>query len=495
MEKYASLSGTFLDLFNRILSVLLFQQNPISGIISWAILLLFLYAIVSLFYGAFRLRRALQFANRKLKKIGTSRNWARTGENYRKLDQTFQSPQCEIFSHHWVEFSESVVHKSIELEDGEESSRCVNAEPASDFFNFQSIVVQHNGWLGTKTFSFFEGIPTILTGLGILGTFIGIIQGLPESLSLEKDLPTFLVSMKGAFVTSILGLLTAIIFTFIERITFSRLEHSVTTLSSAIDFALPRKTQQDFLGHIEEYSRKQYDATRKLAMEIGQEVVKSITGGGINTIEISDSVKEGMAAGFERLSQILQSLSSAHEDFIKSANDLNEKYRSIGLSVTNLNSASEICTNTFEASAKGLSSTASDISEANKNLISATLETAKTISEQKLAGESLASASVSTKESLTQLATISSQIVKEYKDLFNDFSQKVNEFNSKSNSSLEDNLKLFDKELAVGINKWKDNIKALKSMLDELQPTVEELNHSLTQFNESQRGTSINEQT
>ncbi len=470
----------------RIWSVLLFDESAMSALISWLILIFFMHALFSIRYGESRIRKALDFTNHELKKIGTSRNWAQTEENYQKLCNIFYLPRCEILLHYWEEFSESVVYDAIESENSEYSSEYVNTEPASNFFNAQSIIVEYDDWALNKT-GYFEGIPTILTGLGILGTFIGIIQGLPESLNLEKDLPAFLIGMKGAFTTSILGLFTAITFTLIERMLFSRLEQKVTELSSCLDSALRRKTQQDFLGRIEEYSRKQYSATRELAMEIGQEVVKGITGGGISTVEISDSVKQGVTDGFERLSKILQNLSSAHEDFVKSANDLNEKYRSIGLSVSNLNSASTICTNTFEVSAREFSSTASSISEANKSLISTTLETTKNISEQKSVVESLAAASVSTTESLSQLATTSTRVVQEYQVLYNDFSQKVNAFNSENNKSLEANLKLFDQELAGGMNKWRDNINALKFMLEDLQPTVEELNQSLTQFNKSQR--------
>ena len=57
-------------------------------------------------------------------------------------------------------------------------------------------------------------VPTLLTSLGILGTFVGVVIGLldfePERL--EDSIPTLLAGLQTAFITSVVGLFASIVF-------------------------------------------------------------------------------------------------------------------------------------------------------------------------------------------------------------------------------------------------------------------------------------------
>jgi hypothetical protein len=62
--------------------------------------------------------------------------------------------------------------------------------------------------------TFTSSTPSILTSLGILGTFIGIVIGLQgfEILEIDKSIGTLLEGLKTAFITSLAGMAGAIIF-------------------------------------------------------------------------------------------------------------------------------------------------------------------------------------------------------------------------------------------------------------------------------------------
>ena len=469
------------SLIENLKSILFIQQGIVPAIISWIIILLFLYSFFSLLYGTWKLKRSITFVTNNMKKIEVKRNWASDEESFKKLNDIFKNKKCKNFKHYWEEFVECIVKE--EKRDDEKVYH-VNTEPASNFFNFNTIVVQYEGWFAISPFSFFESVPTILTGLGILGTFVGVTQGLPNTSDFEQHLPEFLGGMKGAFITSILGLSLGIFFTALEKYKFSRLERKVNGIAFQIDLAFRRKTQQGFLEKIEEYNRKQYDATRKLAMEIGQEIVKGITGGGINTVEISDSVKESVSTGFERLAEILHGLSDTQKEFVDSANEIHEKYREISLSVTNINKAAEACSSTLEAGSLGFSNSADKLTNANKVLIETATEATKMIIEQKGSNEAITKATSSANEALNQLVKVNTQFLGEYQKVFSEFANHVDQYNETNTQTLEKNLKMFDQELGGGINRWRDNINSLKSLLDEMMPAVDDFRQNIVQFNE-----------
>ena len=87
------------------------------------------------------------------------------------------------------------------------------------FFNFDSVVINSEKWLLGIKFGMFDSVPNILTGLGIFGTFVGIVIGLPETLQgdIALHMEEFIRGMRVAFGTSILGLIFSLIFTFFDK--------------------------------------------------------------------------------------------------------------------------------------------------------------------------------------------------------------------------------------------------------------------------------------
>ena len=87
-----------------------------------------------------------------------------------------------------------------------------NSIQAETFFTHENVCHEIPGWLSS--------VPGILTGAGLLGTFLALLCGLGE-LHVDggnvKGIEPFINSLSGKFSSSIVGLFCAIGFTFLER--------------------------------------------------------------------------------------------------------------------------------------------------------------------------------------------------------------------------------------------------------------------------------------
>src|SRR5690606_20027336 len=65
---------------------------------------------------------------------------------------------------------------------------------------------------------FLEYAPTLMTSLGILGTFVGIVIGLLhfDTNAIDASIPKLLAGLKTAFITSIAGMFAALLFNSVD---------------------------------------------------------------------------------------------------------------------------------------------------------------------------------------------------------------------------------------------------------------------------------------
>lgn len=136
----------------------------------------------------------------------------------------------ESFSHSWQEFKEHIIYPS----DEEASNKSLdeleikNSIQPAFFFNDESFIEDN------IDLRYLDSIPGKLTAFGILGTFVGLTIGIASAtfsmssfsgnqaggLDTSKLIYTLVQLLKGAslaFVTSVLGILLSIIFSFVEK--------------------------------------------------------------------------------------------------------------------------------------------------------------------------------------------------------------------------------------------------------------------------------------
>ncbi|WP_112287049.1 type II Zorya anti-phage system protein ZorA2 [Rahnella sp. AN3-3W3] len=74
-----------------------------------------------------------------------------------------------------------------------------------------------------KSPRFLQYAPTLMTALGILGTFVGVVIGLLhfDTTNIEESIPVLLGGLKTAFITSIVGMLGALVYNVVDMLFFS----------------------------------------------------------------------------------------------------------------------------------------------------------------------------------------------------------------------------------------------------------------------------------
>jgi len=147
----------------------------------------------------------------------------------------------------------------------------------------------------------FLAIPSILTGLGVLGTFVGLQLGI-GSLDLSaaglKKLETSIVPLiQGcavAFSTSVWGVICSLLFSGWEKALEGFSMKNLRTLQNRVDEIFRRYVPEEAMAELERSSRESANLLQGLAVAIGDEMQKAI---GRLGAEIKDAVSTATAEG------------------------------------------------------------------------------------------------------------------------------------------------------------------------------------------------------
>lgn len=125
-----------------------------------------------------------------------------------------------------------------------------------------------------------ELIPGLLTSLGILGTFMGLMQGLTSvdftnAEGTIQSIPQLLSGMRFAFATSVAGIACSLIFNMLNRMAAGRALRALDNFEDAFyDLAMPRPLQHE----VQMICQKQDEDARmiQLAESVGNRVSASL---------------------------------------------------------------------------------------------------------------------------------------------------------------------------------------------------------------------------
>lgn len=202
--------------------------------------LLFLIFFGWFFLPALRLLFRLHCALRRLHK--------EKPKNPSDLHRIFE--QCPNLQHPWKEF-----HDTLHAQQGERDGQIVTVTnratvPAEAFFNGQSVVEER---LGTE---FFKHLPGIFTGVGIIGTFLGVITGLTgfeateDPTTVRNSLERLLNGVSEAFIVSALAIALAMLVTFVEKALISRLYRYTADIAAYLDDLFTMGAGEEYLSRL-----------------------------------------------------------------------------------------------------------------------------------------------------------------------------------------------------------------------------------------------------
>ena len=171
----------------------------------------------------------------------------------------------------WQEFENSLITRDSKKNGG----RIVyKTDEASVFFSEERLIGQY------MTLRFWNSVPSLLVGLGILGTFIGLVAGLipfsdinfEETEDIQTAIQGLLSGVSTAFVTSVWGMLTSLIFNTVEKRGIGQLNRQLVSLQRALDQLFTLTTQEEISYRQEDELAQQTQALKAFSTDLGDRI-------------------------------------------------------------------------------------------------------------------------------------------------------------------------------------------------------------------------------
>lgn len=181
---------------------------------------------------------------------------------------------------------------------------------------------------------FLDLIPDIMTSLGILGTFVGLVWGMrgfdPSSYDMMSGSVASLIDgIKVAFLTSIYGLAGSLLFQYSMNRNYSELIASMQDFIDRFHSGVVPSSEYEAQNRMVHSQNGQYELLRGIGMEFQN--------------QIGGSVNSNMEGQLRRINESIEELTSVMQNSQESfSQDLRDSYRD-GSNERLINTLSEIC--------------------------------------------------------------------------------------------------------------------------------------------------------
>lgn len=211
----------------------------------------------------------------------------------------------------WREFSDSLITRQR----GENQEQMVyKTDEASLFFSEERLLGQY------VNLRFWNSVPSILVGLGILGTFVGLVWGLvpfsgidfSDTDGIRGAIQELLSGVSTAFVTSVWGMLLSLVFNWVEKWRIGRMSQKVAALQRALDELFTLTTQEEIAFRQEDELAQQTQALKAFSTDLANEIKSAMSQGRQEIItEFRNAPETFSNAIGEQLTPSLNNLNSA----------------------------------------------------------------------------------------------------------------------------------------------------------------------------------------
>lgn len=139
----------------------------------------------------------------------------------------------------WALYARQLIRQDADV--GLRNKSYFSAQSAQEFFNEESYVEAVINMAAVRA------VPSALTGLGILGTFLGLAAGIQSADQFTREGLMPLLNGAGlAFYTSIFGLFFSLIVTMLNKVVVHRLINCTMSAANQLDDAFPVMNRKDF---------------------------------------------------------------------------------------------------------------------------------------------------------------------------------------------------------------------------------------------------------
>lgn len=166
------------------------------------------------------------------------------------LDKIFKA--SGVLENIWKEFKDTI-HKQTEIDTSTGQHRVIRMRltaPAEVYFRTDIIVDT------PLRADFFKHLPGILTGIGIIGTFVGLLSGLKgfniseNNIEVQRSLTVLLEGVSDAFYVSATAIALAIFITVFEKIAMTKLNSMVERLARLLDGLFEAGAGEEYLSRL-----------------------------------------------------------------------------------------------------------------------------------------------------------------------------------------------------------------------------------------------------
>ena len=164
---------------------------------------------------------------------------------------------------------------SLHVVQGRNDTKTILATaPSETFFSKEAVVDLY------INADFYRHLPGILTGIGIIGTFSGLVWGLhqfkPDSSDALSSLPLLLQEVTSAFIGSGFAILAAIFITYKEKSVLNRCYRAVGELNREIDSLYATGAGEEYLARLVAVAENSAIAQERQNHALSQQVATAI---------------------------------------------------------------------------------------------------------------------------------------------------------------------------------------------------------------------------
>lgn len=303
------------------LSALHPSLGKLSGFPLWVFLLV--VALTTLFILGYLIQGTrvwwqLTSACRGIQKLAKSSNQVEP----ERLTELLRS---EPLAHLWDEYGDTL-HEVTTAAGAGGSLRQVRATvPAETFFTREVLV-------DSRLFDdFTRHLPGVLTGLGIIGTFSGLLQGLEkfDPSSTEKavsGLTPLMAGVEHAFVASAIAIGAAMLVTFVSKFVLAYFYRQVEKLNHAIDGLYRTGAGEEYLARLVHSSERSEAHAAQLKDALVEDLTQLMTNLAERQMEsqalitqklgehIGESIQSTLAAPIARMTEAMEQTSRGNGD-------------------------------------------------------------------------------------------------------------------------------------------------------------------------------------
>ena len=214
----------------------------------------------------------------------------------------------------WHEFQNSLIIR----EPKENQEKIVyKTDEASIFFSEERLLGQY------MNLRFWNSVPALLVGLGILGTFVGLVWGLlpfsnidfQQTENIRSAIQSLLSGVSTAFVTSVWGMLLSLLFNWIEKSCIGWVSSKIAVLQRTLDRLFTLTTQEEIAFRQEDELSQQTQALKAFSTDLANEIKSAMAQGRQEIIaEFRNAPETFSNAIGEQLTPSLNHLNSAVTD-------------------------------------------------------------------------------------------------------------------------------------------------------------------------------------